>query len=133
SKKFIGYLLERALHHKLLDQKELIQALTVSRLTTLLPPQLLAAIIEASLEASGKFSHADLVGVAPPEKLVSHVPLDYIWEKVVVVLVAERNGYVGGGESESATPESQPSAMSASSNGSSSGSAVEVEIGDEAA
>jgi hypothetical protein len=100
AKKYVTHLLERALHHKLFDQKELVASLTVSRLTTLLPPQLLAAIIEASLDAENKFSHADLLEIAPPEKLVAHVPLDYIWEKVVTPLVAERSGYAGGGEGE---------------------------------
>src|SRR6187549_1730312 len=56
SKKFVRYVLDRALFHKLLDQRELISSLTVARLTTLLPPSVLAAIIEASLEASGKFT-----------------------------------------------------------------------------
>ncbi|HEU5076536.1 MAG TPA: hypothetical protein VFU02_20235, partial [Polyangiaceae bacterium] len=37
AKKFVRYLLERALHHKLLDQRELLTSLTVARLTTLLP------------------------------------------------------------------------------------------------
>jgi len=123
SKKFVRYVLERALHHKLLDQRELVSSLTVARLTTLLPPSVLAAIIEASLEASGKFTHADVVNVAPPEKLVAHVPVDYIWQKVVVPHIAERhkftsNGGAGAkepGEGEkSSAPPSQPSQPTAS-------------------
>ncbi len=97
ARRLFGYLLGRALHHKLIDQKELITALSVARLTTLLPPQILAAIIEASLDSSNKFSHADLVEVAPPEKLAEYVPLDYVWEKVVLPLIVERHGYAGGG------------------------------------
>ncbi len=97
SRKFIRYVLERALHHKLLDQKELITALTVSRLASLLPPDVLAGIIEASLNSSSKFTHADLVAVAPPEKLVAHIPVDYVWDKVVAPLIAERHGFLGGG------------------------------------
>ncbi len=97
SKKFVRYVLERALFHKLLDQRELVTSLTVARLTTLLPPSVLAAIIEASLEAPGKFTHADVVQVAPPEKLVAHVPLDYIWQKVVVPHIADRHKLASGG------------------------------------
>lgn len=123
SKKFVRYVLERALHHKLLDQRELVTSLTVQRLTTLLPPSVLAAIIEASLEAPGKFTHADVVQVAPPEKLVAHVPLDYIWQKVVVPHIAERHllssgGSTGakeggGGESDKPASMSRPSSEDA--------------------
>lgn len=116
SKKFVRYVLERALHHKLLDQRELVTSLTVARLTTLLPPSVLAAIIEASLEAPGKFTHADVVQVAPPEKLVAHVPVDYIWQKVVVPHIAERHKLTSGGgdgakaaESDKPAPASKPS------------------------
>ena len=109
SRKFVRYVLDRALHHKLLDQKELISALTVSRLASLLPPDILAAIIDASLNSSSKFTHADLVAVAPPEKLVPHIPVDYVWDKVVVPLIAERHGYLGGG--------SDPGAKKAESQG----------------
>lgn len=120
SKKFVRYVLERALHHKLLDQRELLTSLTVARLTTLLPPSVLAAIIEASLEAPGKFTHADVVQVAPPEKIVAHVPVDYIWQKVVVPHIAERLKLTSGGgegtkpnsESEKPAPVSQPSQAS---------------------
>ena len=97
SKKFVRYVLDRALHHKLLDQRELVSSLTVARLTTLLPPSVLAAIIEASLEAPAKFTHADVVNVAPPEKLVAHVPVDYIWQKVVVPHIAERHKFTSNG------------------------------------
>jgi hypothetical protein len=111
SRKFIRHVLDRALHHKLLDQKELISALTVSRLASLLPPDILAAIIDASLNSSSKFTHADLVTVAPPEKLVPHIPVDYVWDKVIVPLVAERHGYLGGGsDTGSKKAESAPEA-----------------------
>lgn len=124
SKKFVRYVIERALHHKLLDQRELVTSLTVARLTTLLPPSVLAAIIEASLEAPGKFTHADVVQVAPPEKLVAHVPVDYIWQKVVVPHIAERHKLTSGGgegtksssESEKPAPISQTSQLSQPSN-----------------
>lgn len=94
-KKLVRYILERALHHKLIDAKQLISGLTVGRLTSLLPASLLASIIEAGLESSSKFSHADVLQVAPPERLVAHVPLDYVWDKVVVPLIASAHGYLG--------------------------------------
>jgi len=130
SKKFMRRLLERALHHKLLDQKELVSSLSVARLTTLLPPSLLAAIIEASLAAENKFSHADLVEVAPPDKLVDHVPLDYVWEKVVVPLIAERHAFTKGG-GESSEPVGQPQQSSAAGDGSPTVEAAPAEDSDE--
>jgi len=59
-----------------------------------------------------------VVQVAPPEKLVAHMPLDYIWQKVVVPHIAERHKLTTGGseggksgsESEKPAPNSRPSA-----------------------
>jgi hypothetical protein len=106
----VAYGLQRALHHKLLDAKALLGALTVLKLTQLLPAELLAEIIEGSLGQAQKFSHQNLVDIAKPSALVEHVPLDYVWAKVFEPLIAERHGYATGGSSASGDGESEDEA-----------------------
>lgn len=106
----IRYGLERALHHKLLDAKALVSALTVLKLTQLLPAELLAEIIEGSLGQSQKFSHQNLVDIAAPAALVEHLPLGYVWEQVFEPLIAEAHGYASAGSSESSGGESESEA-----------------------
>jgi len=79
-----------------------VSGLGVVKLAGWLPSELLGQIIEASLKKSDKFTEEDLLHAAPPSSLVTHVPLDYIWDKVVRPLIAEQHDYApkagGGGE-----------------------------------
>ena len=76
-----------------LSHEEVIEALTVDKLATLLPRDQLGAIIAASLKKDEKFGEAHLLEVVPPSSLVKHIPLDYIWDRVIGPLVAERHEY----------------------------------------
>jgi hypothetical protein len=53
----------------------------------------LGQIIESSLKKGDKFTEEDLLGAAPPSSLVTHVPLDFLWERVIVPLIAEGHDY----------------------------------------
>jgi hypothetical protein len=108
AEKYIAYIIDRAIDNLLISHDEIVSALGVVKLAGWLPSELLGQIIEASLKKSDKFTEEDLLRAAPPSSLVTHVPLDYLWDKVVVPLIAEQHDYVaknsivpsggGGGE-----------------------------------
>jgi hypothetical protein len=105
----VGYGLERALHHKLLDAKALVSALTVLKLTQRLPAEQLAKIIEGSLDKPQKFSHQHLIDLVQPGILLQYLPLDYVWQRVVEPLIADQHGYA---KSSSAEGPSEPAEFS---------------------
>lgn len=93
AKNFIAYVLQRGIVNLLISHEELIAALTVQRLAEHLPREQLAAIISASLKRDEKFTEVHMLEVVPPNVLVKHVPLEYVWERAVVPLIAERHEY----------------------------------------
>ncbi len=100
AEKYLAYIMDRAIENLLISHEDIVSALGVVKLAGWLPSELLGQIIEASLKKSDKFTEEDLLHAAPPSSLVTHVPLDYLWEKVVVPLIAEQHDYVpkpGGG------------------------------------
>ncbi len=97
AKSYVAYILERALANLLVNHEEIIEALTVDKLATLLPRDQLGAIISSALKKGDKFTEAHLLEAVPPSSLVKHIPLDYIWERVINPLVAERHEYADRG------------------------------------
>jgi len=117
AEKYIAYIIDRAIENLLISYDEIVAALGVVKLAGWLPSELLGQIIEAALKKSDKFTEEDLLRAAPPSSLVTHVPLDYLWEKVVIPLIAEQHDYVpkkndsgnsDGGWSLRPSPESAP-------------------------
>lgn len=106
AKAYVAYIVERALSNMLLSHEELVAAVTVDKLAALLPREELGAIIAMALRQTDKFSEEHLMGAVPPRTLVDHVPLDYVWNRVVVPLVAERHEYAPktGGDSSPIPP-----------------------------
>ena len=94
AERYVAYIIERAIENLLISHEEIVAALGVVKLAGWLPSELLGQIIEASLKKSDKFTEEDLLGAAPPSSLVTHIPLDYLWDKVVVPLIAEAHDYV---------------------------------------
>jgi len=94
AEKYTAYIMDRAIENLLLSHEDIVSGLGVVKLAGWLPSELLGQIIEASLKKSDKFTEEDLLHAAPPSSLVTHVPLDYLWEKVVVPLIAEQHDYV---------------------------------------
>lgn len=115
AEKYIAYILDRAIENLLISHEDIVSGLGVVKLAGWLPSELLGQIIEASLKKSDKFTEEDLLHAAPPSSLVTHVPLDYIWEKVVVPLIAQQHDYAlksgggGGGDGENKPAASDPS------------------------
>jgi hypothetical protein len=102
AEKYIAYIMNRAIDNLLVSHEEIVNALGVVKLAGWLPSEMLGQIIETALKKSDKFTEEDLLRAAPATSLVAHVPLDYLWEKVVVPLIAEQHDYVakttsGGG------------------------------------
>lgn len=93
AKAFVAYIIERALENLLVSHEEVVEAITVPKLAQCLPKDKLGAIIQAALKTSDKFTEEDLLGAVPPVSLVEHVALDYLWERVVVPLIAEAHDY----------------------------------------
>ena len=93
AKGYVAFILDRALENLLVSHEEIVHAITVTKLAQCLPKEKLGSIIEASLKTSDKFTEEDLLGAVPPRDLVEHVPLDYLWEKVVTPLIAEAHDY----------------------------------------
>ena len=90
---YLAYILERALENLLVSHEEVVHGITVGKLVQCLPKEKLGVIIEASLKTNDKFTEEDLLQAIPPQSLVEYVPLDYLWEKVIVPLVAEAHDY----------------------------------------
>lgn len=106
AKAFVAYIVERALANLLLSHDELVSAVTVEKLAALLPREELGAVLGMALRMPEKFSEGHLMTAVPPRTLADHLPLDYLWNRVVVPLVAERHEYVAktGGEVAAAPP-----------------------------
>jgi hypothetical protein len=90
----------------LLSHAELLAAITVEKLAALLPREELGAIIASSLRQAEKYTEENLIAAVPPRTLVDHLPLDYVWSRVVSPLIAERHDYAprGGGAVRSELP-----------------------------
>ena len=100
AKAYVAYIIERGLSNLLLSHTELVAAITVEKLAALLPREELGAIIAASLRQEEKFTEDHLLTQVPPRTLVDHLPLDYLWTRIVSPLIAERHDYAqrsGGG------------------------------------
>ncbi len=110
AKAYIAYIIDRAIANMLVSHEELIEALTVAKLAEHLPREILGTIIAASLRRDEKFSEVHLMEVAPPKTLVKHVPLDYVWDRAVRPLIAERHDYAESGSASAKTEGSKSNA-----------------------
>lgn len=97
----IAYLLDAALEEELLDQRDVVEAITVNELANRLPREHLGAVLRCALDNGEKrrtFTAVDLLASAGPRVLVQHVPLAHIWNAVVRPRIARRHGYEGSTE-----------------------------------
>ena len=117
AKAYVAYIVERGLANLLLSHAELLSAITVEKLAALLPREELGAIIASALRQPEKYSEENLIAAVPPRTLVDHLPLDYIWSRVVSPLIAERHDYAPrtGRHQELATGEEAAAAWSSPS------------------
>jgi hypothetical protein len=105
AQQYTAYIIDRAIANLLVSHEEIVSALGMVKLAGWLPKELLGTIIQASLKKADKFTEEDLLEAVPPSALVGHVPLDYLWERVVVPLIAETHDYVPKKPADPATSE----------------------------
>ncbi|OGL73232.1 hypothetical protein A3E39_02885 [Candidatus Uhrbacteria bacterium RIFCSPHIGHO2_12_FULL_60_25] len=91
---YVAFILDVAIKNLLVDHTQVVSALTVDRLARDLPKEMLGKLIAAALADERKFTEETFLSAVPPETLVKHVSLAYIWETVVHPLVAESHGFV---------------------------------------
>lgn len=89
-----AFILDCAIENLLVSHAQVVEAVTVERLTRDLPKEELGKIIAAALVGGEKFTEVALLAAVPLATLVKHVSPSYIWERVVRPLVAEAHGYL---------------------------------------
>ena len=93
----IAFVIDRALGDQLLTHRDVVEGITVSQMSERLPRTELGMLLAAALKMGGEnkpFVERSLLGVTPVSTLVRHIPLEWIWEQVVIPRIAEAHGYV---------------------------------------
>jgi hypothetical protein len=91
----LSYMLDRALEDGLLTHADIIDGITIAKLAELLPRTELEKVLTAAIQAGRSkrpFVDRDLLGATPTSMLVSHVPLPWLWDKILVPKVAVARG-----------------------------------------
>jgi hypothetical protein len=107
----LAYLLESALDEELLDQRDVVEAITVPELANRLPRDHLGALLRCALQSGENrrtFTAVELLGTAGPRILVQYVPLTHLWNAVVRPRIARRHGYEAAPESSSLSNPANP-------------------------
>jgi len=96
AREHVAYLLDSALEEELLDQRDVVDAITVAELANRLPREHLGALLRSALEKGESrrtFTAVDLFATTGPSVLVQCVPLAHLWNAVVRPRIARRHGY----------------------------------------
>lgn len=91
AKAHTAFMLDRALKDELIAHKDIVDGITVSKLSEHLPRIELEKIITAALRQAEKekpFHETDLLRETPSTTLVDHIPLPHIWETVIEPRIA---------------------------------------------
>ena len=93
----VAFILDQALKDKLITHRDIIDGISVHRIAKLLPRAELEKIITGALavgQESKPFTEAGLVDAVGSETLLAHVPLEDIWNSMIVPKIAEAHGFV---------------------------------------
>jgi hypothetical protein len=93
----VGFILDRALQDTLITHTDIIDGISVQRIAKLLPRAELEKIISAALAAGQKsnpFTEAGLVDAVGSQTLLAHVPLEDVWNSMIVPKIAKAHGFV---------------------------------------
>jgi hypothetical protein len=99
AKAHVAFMIDRALVDGLITHRDVVEGVTVTELAQRLPKQELGRLIERALGNASKntpFTETDLFETLTAATLVEHVPLDHIWDKLIVPKIADAHGYSGG-------------------------------------
>ena len=97
AKQHVAFMIDRALQDGLLTHRDLVEGITVAELAQRMPKADLGRIIERALANSHKnapFTEVDLFDAVTAPVLVDHVPLEHIWNNLIMPKVAEVHGYL---------------------------------------
>lgn len=93
----VRFWVDDAVNNGLVTHREVVQSISVETLVACLPKEEAVKILAATLAAAkdGKaYDEQSFLATCPTSVLVQHVPLDHIWEMVIVPHVALRHGFV---------------------------------------
>jgi hypothetical protein len=97
AKSHLAFMLDRALTDKLLNHRDIVDGISVAELSTRLAKDKLGKIIQQALTSGRQkepFTDVELLTAMPPTSIVDYVPLDHIWQNVVVPKIAKAHKYV---------------------------------------
>jgi len=97
-RKWICVLLEEGLRLGVLAPEDILRHITPAVLATDLPPALVAAILQAGIDASG-FDPALVVKTLSPENLAEHMPVPLLWNclsEAAAILIKEHPSQESG-------------------------------------
>lgn len=92
----VSYILERAMGEALLTPRALSEGLGIERLSELLPREELGRLVMTALERGRErkpFRDEDLLEAVPLPVLTEYVPLELLWDAVVIRRIAEVHGF----------------------------------------
>ena len=92
----VAFMLDRALQDELITHRDIIDGISVHRIAELLPRSELEKIITAALSAGQEkkpFSEAGLVDAVGSQTLLEHVPLQEIWNSMIVPKIAQAHDF----------------------------------------
>ncbi len=93
----VAFMIERALHDRLVTHREVVEGISVAELAKRLPKAELGKLIEAALgkaRSNAPFTEVDLLSEMPAFVLVEYVPLPHIWASVIEPKIAVGHDYV---------------------------------------
>ncbi|MEZ4446882.1 MAG: hypothetical protein R3B72_47825 [Polyangiaceae bacterium] len=92
----IAFMLERALDDDLITHQQIVDGITVPELARCLPKEDLGTLIRVALDNAhlgNTFTDRDLLDAMPASVLVEYVPLQHIWDQVIIPCIAEPCGF----------------------------------------
>jgi len=114
AKSHIAFILDRAIEEDLLTYRDIVDGITVATMVQCLPLDQLQRVIETALSNShnnATFTEQDLLNTVPATKLVDHIPLPMIWERVICPKVAEQSVSTNGASHDGGSNQEQAESL----------------------
>ena len=93
AKRHVSFILDRALAHRLVSAREIVDRLSIAGIVAALPPTEIVRAFERALydgEQGSVFTAAGLLGPSMHELLVAYFPVSELWSALIDPLVARR-------------------------------------------
>ena len=103
----ISFMLELAFFENLLTREDVVSAIGVERMVEYLPNAQIVLMVERALhlgQSEKVFRHTDLMTHAPPASLAEHLPLEWLWEDVLIDRLAVNHGLLYASAPQHAPP-----------------------------